>query len=98
MNRMSDDINDPNSLFQKINRVFEYLPLAATISNKIFCVSSGIGQNVSTISEISKIKRPLVINNDMQTREGKIVMDLLWSDPVLSGPQNTRVISLEPDQ
>lgn len=59
---------------------------------KVFCVSSGIGSTVGTIEEINKIKRPLVINYESQTKESKIVLDLLWSDPVLSNAQgDTRV-------
>lgn len=90
--RFNESSADPNSLFQKINRVFEYLPLAATVVNKVFCVSSGVGSTVGTIDEINKIKRPLTINYESQTRESKIVLDLLWSDPVLSNGQgDTRV-------
>ena len=99
-NRLGEDPNDAGSIFKKINKVFEYLPLAAVISNKIFCVSSGIGSNLSTIEEINKIKRPLTINYENQTsKENKIVIDLLWSDPVINSNQgDTRVAPAHPDQ
>jgi len=32
--RLGEDINDPNSVFQKINNMFEYLPLGAVIEDK----------------------------------------------------------------
>jgi protein phosphatase len=90
--RFSEDTNDPNSVFQKINKVFEYLPLAAKISNKIFCVSSGIGSTIQYLDEINKVKRPLQINYEGTSKENKIVMDLLWSDPVTNETQaETRV-------
>jgi diadenosine tetraphosphatase ApaH/serine/threonine PP2A family protein phosphatase len=46
--RLGEDITDPNSIFQKINDLFEYLPLAAIINdkssnNKVFCVHAGVG-------------------------------------------------------
>ena len=98
-NRLSEDPTDPNSIFRKINRVFEYMPLAAIISNKIFCVSSGIGSTLSSLDEISKIKRPLTINYESNTKEHKIVIDMLWSDPVINSNQSdTRVEMSNIDQ
>jgi protein phosphatase len=87
--RFEEDINDPNSVFKRINRVFEYLPLAAIVTGKIFCVHSGIGSTLRTIEEIRQIKRPLEINYDGSTKEQKIVLDLLWSDPVLNDSEQT---------
>jgi protein phosphatase len=87
--RFEEDINDPNSVFKRINRVFEYLPLAAVVTGKIFCVHSGIGSTLRTIEEIKQIKRPLEINYDGSTKEQKIVLDLLWSDPVLNDSEQT---------
>ena len=87
--RFEEDINDPNSVFKRINRVFEYLPLAAIVTGKIFCVHSGIGSTLRTIEEIRQIKRPLEINYDGSTKEQKILLDLLWSDPVLNDSEQT---------
>lgn len=61
--RLGEDINDPGSVFQKINDMFDNLPLAAVIvdkltQNKVFCVHGGIGSTVMKIDEIEKIKRP----------------------------------------
>ena len=41
--RLGEDIMEPNSVFQSLNKVFEYMPLAAVINDKILCVHSGIG-------------------------------------------------------
>lgn len=64
--RLGEDINDPNSIFQKINDMFEYLPLAAIINdkssnNKVFCVHAGIGSTLQKVEDIEKIQRPLKI-------------------------------------
>lgn len=62
------------------------------VADKIFCVHSGIGSTLRSIEEIDNIQRPLVINYDGVTNEHKIVMDLLWSDPVLNeSDADTRV-------
>ena len=39
----------------RINKVFEYLPLAALIEDKILCVHGGIGATIHTIDEIELI-------------------------------------------
>ena len=82
--RLSEDISQPNSVFSKLNEVFEYLSYAAIIDDKIFCVHSGIGTTLKTVSEIEKLRKPFVINADDNSKEQRIVSDILWSDPVLN--------------
>jgi protein phosphatase len=41
--RMNENINDPNSVYNSLNRVFDLLPMGAVIEDKILCVHSGIG-------------------------------------------------------
>jgi len=58
--RLDEDINQANSVFAKINEMFEYLPLAALIGDKstqqkVFCVHGGLGSTVSKIEDIEKI-------------------------------------------
>jgi protein phosphatase len=49
--RLQEDIRDPNSVFQKINSLFEYYPLAAVLEEKVLCVHSGIGTTVRSYEE-----------------------------------------------
>lgn len=92
--RFKENPQDPNSIFRKINEVFEYLPLAAVVAGAIFCVHSGIGSTMNSIDEISQIKRPLSINYEGSTTQQKIILDLLWSDPVQNeSEKDTRVFS-----
>ena len=65
--RLNENIDDPNSVFQKVNDMFEYMPLGACVSdkatqNKIFCVHGGIGTSLTKVEDIEKIHRPLKIN------------------------------------
>lgn len=55
--------------------VFNSLPLAALIEDKIFCMHGGIGPDLNKISDLIKVNRPM----DMPVKG--IVTDLLWSDP-----------------
>ena len=64
--RLGEDINDPNSVFQRMNDMFEQMPLAGVISDKstnhkVFCVHAGIGNSYNKIEDIDNIKRPLKI-------------------------------------
>lgn len=68
-----------------VTEVFDNLPLAAVISNKIFCVHGGLSQHLEskneneTVHDISKLfnfSRPI---NGISDNE--FVSDLLWADP-----------------
>ena len=83
--RLKEDITNPDSVYNKLNEVFEYLSFAAIIGDNIFCVHSGIGVSLEKVSQIENLKKPFKIDfNDVKSPEQKLVMDLLWSDPVLN--------------
>ena len=39
--KLKEDINQPNSIFNQLCNLFEYLPLAAIVNNQIFCCHNG---------------------------------------------------------
>ena len=41
--RLGEDPNDDDSVFARVNRLFEWLPLAAIVEDKIICLHGGIG-------------------------------------------------------
>jgi protein phosphatase len=58
--RLGEDINDAQSIFHRLNDLFEYLPVAAIINdrgsnNKVFCVHAGIGASIQKVEDIEKI-------------------------------------------
>ena len=55
--------------------LFDYLPLAALVEGKIFCVHGGLSPYISTVDQIRLINRKMEI-----PREGSFC-DLMWSDP-----------------
>lgn len=66
----------PNTdIWQQFNDVFSYLPIAAIISERIFCVHGGLSKDISKLSEIENLKRPL------EVPESGPLADLLWADP-----------------
>lgn len=65
------------SVYDAFNVVFDYLPLVAIISDRIFCVHGGLSKHLKDIREIEILKRPI---KDELLQDGLIV-DLLWADP-----------------
>ena len=59
--------------WQMLNNVFNWLPLAALIEDKILCMHGGIGRDIHTIEDIARLQRPLTMEKGGQT-----LMDLLW--------------------
>merc|ERR1712080_585774 len=55
--------------------VFNTLPVAATINDKIFCVHGGLSPELQDLSQIENIKRPTDVPDK------GLLADLLWSDP-----------------
>lgn len=64
------------SVYNHVNEVFSYLPLAAVLDGNIFCVHGGLDPNLNTVQQIARISRPIVKDNLSPMVEG-----MLWSDP-----------------
>lgn len=62
-------------LYRKINDTFGWLPLAAIIGQKIFCVHGGISPALKSMDQITGLKRPINVLDQA------FVSDLVWSDP-----------------
>ena len=81
--KFNDNINDSNSIYSRINVLFEYLPLAALVEENILCVHGGIGSTLTSLTEIDSLERPIEVSHIPTSTYEKIVIDLLLSDPVL---------------
>ena len=59
--------------WQRINQLFNWLPLAALIEKKIICMHGGIGRSINHVNQIEALQRPITMD------AGSVVlMDLLW--------------------
>ncbi|GJJ76496.1 serine/threonine-protein phosphatase PP1 catalytic subunit [Entomortierella parvispora] len=70
--------------------VFNCLPLAAIVANKIFCVHGGLSPNLGTMDDIRALRRPTDVP------DYGLLNDLLWSDPsetALDWEDNERGVS-----
>eukprot|EP00792_Barthelona_sp_PAP020_P005602 TRINITY_DN2723_c0_g2_i1.p1 TRINITY_DN2723_c0_g2~~TRINITY_DN2723_c0_g2_i1.p1 ORF type:complete len:339 (+),score=52.71 TRINITY_DN2723_c0_g2_i1:49-1017(+) len=75
-----------HKLWRSFGQLFNFLPIAATVDDRIFCVHGGIGPDVHSLDQIAKISRPRELPS-----EG-LLCDLVWADPDESidefGPSN----------
>jgi serine/threonine-protein phosphatase PP1 catalytic subunit len=62
-------------VWKECSKVFNCLPIAATIDDKIFCIHGGISPDLTTLDQIKQITRPTEVPED------GLLCDLLWSDP-----------------
>ena len=74
--RLGEDVNDPNSIFQKINRVFSSLPLAAVVEDRIIWVHGGVGKNITNFDYLENIDR----SSNISDKNNTITQELLWSE------------------
>ena len=63
------------NLYSSFLNLFNFLPVAAIIDEKIFCVHGGLSPDLKNIKDISEISRPTEIP------EAGLLCDLLNSDP-----------------
>ena len=78
-------------LWRNFTELFNYLPVAALIDEKILCMHGGLSPDLRNFSSISEISRPTEIP------DSGLLCDLLWSDPdkeVLDFDENDRGVSV----
>ena len=81
--KFNEDIDDKDSVFFRMNRVFDLLPLAAVVEDRILCVHGGIGTTMKYISDIETLEKPVIITPNINNNpKDQLVLDLLYSDPV----------------
>lgn len=62
-------------IWRTFTDVFNCLPLAAVVAEKIFCVHGGLSPHLKDLKDIKNAVRP------MEIPEVGLYNDLLWSDP-----------------
>ena len=78
-------------IWRSFTDLFNYLPVAAIIDEKILCMHGGLSPDLKNIQNIQDISRPTDIPDT------GLLCDLLWSDPdkdVLEYDENDRGVSV----
>jgi serine/threonine-protein phosphatase PP1 catalytic subunit len=72
-----DDCNNRygSGVWERFCELFNYLPLAAVVDDKIFCVHGGLSPRLESLDQIRNIRRPI------EVPEEGLLCDLLWADP-----------------
>jgi serine/threonine-protein phosphatase PP1 catalytic subunit len=65
------------NLWDKINGVFQWMPLCASVEDRIFCVHGGLSPELKDLKQLCDIDR----NTLFKIPDKGLVCDLLWSDP-----------------
>ena len=76
-------------VWENVNKVFDRMPLAATVDNDVFCVHGGIprpinGEAILNIAQINALPSVMGITpsfNHESTVQTQVAMDLIWADP-----------------
>ena len=68
-------------LWKTFTETFNFLPVAALVSGKIFCMHGGLSPDLKVMDQIKKIPRPTDVPDT------GLLCDLLWSDPESSVKQ-----------
>lgn len=88
--KFQEDSNASGSIFNRLNVLFEYLPLCAVIADTILCVHGGIGQTWRTLEELETVQRPLSLNRTSTDVRMKLAIDAVFSDPSDSDRRSVR--------
>lgn len=75
--KAGDVLRGNDTLWEAFNGVFQWLPLCASVENRIFCVHGGLSPKLNTLNDLHSIDRAQLRS---VPSEG-LVCDLLWSDP-----------------
>ena len=62
-------------MFRTFTEVFNCLPFAAIVGNKIFCIHGGLSPELRSMTQIESIRRPCEIP------DYGMLCDFLWADP-----------------
>ena len=78
--RLNDEINKENSIFNLINKAFEYLPFGVLIDGGTLLVHGGIGASIENLDDINNISRPTPVVQDVENIRQLQIIDLLYSE------------------
>lgn len=69
-------------IWNRFNDLFNWLPVAALINEKIFCAHGGLSPELKSIEQLYDIQRP------SEVPEKGLLCDILWTDPTDATPED----------
>ena len=78
--RLNDDINKKNSIFNLINKVFDYLPFGILVDGSTLLIHGGIGSSINSLDDINNITRPIQVIHEVKNIDQLHIIDLLYSE------------------
>jgi len=101
--------HEGEDVWERVNDVFEFLPISALVDGAILCIHGGIGDTISSIDDLRGIPKPIQVAAEIDantTRQDRMVLDALWSDPtdndqvlgVHSSPRGKNTCRFGPDR
>jgi hypothetical protein len=78
--RLNEDIESPDSVYCRLNQMFDCLPLVAVLENRILCVHSGISTTAQTLTHVDSLVRPIDLSRNETVLESQVAFEFLWSE------------------
>lgn len=63
------------SLWREFCKLFDFMPIAAIIDERILCMHGGISPDLQSLDQINSVQRP------QEVPDVGLFCDLLWADP-----------------
>ena len=74
IDEMKEKFKNTN-LYNKCNELFKYLPIAAIVEDRIFCVHGGLAPMLETVDQLDQLERRV------EPELTSLLCNILWSDP-----------------
>ncbi len=78
--RLKDEITSKKSIFNLINKVFDYLPFGVVVDGATLLLHGGVGSSIQNLDDINSIQRPVSIVQDVNNIEQLHIIDILYSE------------------
>ena len=68
-------------VWRAVNALFEMMPVAALVDGAVLCVHGGLGLSLHSLEQLKGLPRPAKVDMRATRGVGRLLNDILWSDP-----------------
>jgi len=72
--------HEGEDIWERVNDVFEFLPIAALVDGAILCIHGGIGDSIASLDDLRGIPKPIQVVGEIDastTRRDRMILDAL---------------------